>query len=78
MKNENSHNLGIRLRKRIAMGDKHPLDMGDFGCDGLDSHAAGNKPAKSEKHLADHERGAGAPRGGNQSNADHGPHGNHE
>lgn len=74
----NISNPGINYRKRIAMGDTNPESGENFGCDKMDSHAAGNKPAKGEKHLGDHERGASGPIGRNQANADHGPHGNHE
>lgn len=70
---------GMSPRKRIASGDKDALDVGDFKVDHLDSHAAGNKPYnKGNALLADGQRGAKPPMGGNQANADHGPHGTHE
>lgn len=76
---DKSWEAGVSPRKRIAMGDKDPLAVGDYGVDHLDSHAAGNKPYnKGNKLLLDHERAASAPINRNQANPDHGPHGNRE
>lgn len=64
---------GIRLQKRIAMGDTTALDAGNFGVDSLDSHSAGGPiKGKTEGTLDDKSRGAGKPVDGHQANPDHG------
>jgi len=40
----------------------------------MESMCAGGGEGMNRKHLRDHERGASVPVGGNQANADHGPH----
>lgn len=74
-----AYEAGLSTRKKIASGYKDALDVGDYGVDHLDSHAAGNRSFnKGNKLLLDHERAASAPINRNQANPDHGPHGNRE
>lgn len=62
----------VSPRKRMAMGDKDPLKVGNYDCTSL---AAANKDMPSGKgngYLKDDERAARSPIEGNQANAQHG------
>ena len=64
---------GLSPRKRMAIGDPDPLNVGNFGVDGFSSTAVNGGPkASANKMLADHERAARGPIDGNQANPDHG------
>lgn len=64
----------VSPRKRMAMGDKDPLAVGNYDVMPLSSHDAGGpKGGKTSGYLKDDERGVGPPLGGNQRNPVHGP-----
>lgn len=75
---------GIRLQKRIAMGDKDALNMGNFGVQDMAEHSSGAHPdmarATHRKTNRDGDRAARHPidRGEGshpaQAAPDHGPH----
>lgn len=70
----------ISPRKRMSMGDKDPLAVGDYGVAHMDSMAAGASAVEEgDDYMPDHKRGAPPPIQGNQSAPDHGPtHYNHK
>lgn len=70
----------VSPRKRLAMGDKDALAVGDYGVTHLSSHSAGGPNGEEgSDYMPDSRRGAPPPIQGNQANADHGPtHYNHK
>ena len=64
----------LKQHQRLARGDPDPFDNSGFGVEKMASMCAGGGEGMNRKHLRDHERGASVPVGGNQANADHGPH----
>lgn len=71
---DKSFEAGLTPRKRMATGDKDPLNVGDYGVMHMSKMDHDTNMPTKEKHLQDHERGARGPIDRNQANADHGPH----
>lgn len=61
----------VSPRKRMAMGDKDPLNVGNYDVEPFSSGTV-NGGGRTRGYLGDHERGAAPPIGGNQANPDHG------